>query len=88
MVTGLVLGVTALTLAGCSEADQNQIKNFAMPDPATAQAPYTFDLWKWAAMALGAKGMLLGWLPAVQAKIRAQADKGLRAYMAKDSSPG
>src|SRR5688572_4501645 len=43
----------------------------------------TFDLWKWASMALGAKGTLLGWLPAVQAKIRAQADKGLRAFMAQ-----
>jgi hypothetical protein len=41
----------------------------------------TFPLWKWASMALGAKGTLLGWLPAVQAKIRAQADKGLRAYL-------
>ena len=41
----------------------------------------TFPLWKWASMALGAKGALLGWLPAVQAKIRAQADKGLRAFM-------
>ena len=42
----------------------------------------TFDLWKWASMALGAKGTLLGWLPAVQGKIRAQADKGLRQFMA------
>jgi len=43
----------------------------------------TFPLWKWASMALGAKGTLLGWLPPVQAKIRAQADKGLRAFMAQ-----
>jgi ketosteroid isomerase-like protein len=42
----------------------------------------TFPLWKWAGMALGTKGTLLGWLPPVQAKIRAQADKGLRAFMA------
>ncbi|MGH8029576.1 MAG: nuclear transport factor 2 family protein [Arenimonas sp.] len=44
----------------------------------------TFDLWKWAAMALGAKGTLLGWLPAVQGKIRAQADKGLREFIARN----
>jgi hypothetical protein len=35
-------------------------------------------------MALGAKGALLGWLPPVRAKIRAQADKGLRVFLARN----
>jgi len=39
-----------------------------------------FDLWRWAGMALGAKGTLLGWLPPVQSAIRAQAAKALEAY--------
>jgi ketosteroid isomerase-like protein len=43
----------------------------------------TFDLWRWAGMALGLKGRLLGWLPAVQNKIRATARAGLTAYMEK-----
>ncbi len=42
-----------------------------------------FDLRAWAAMALGLKGKLLGWLPAVQNAIRKNADAGLRAYIAK-----
>jgi ketosteroid isomerase-like protein len=42
-----------------------------------------FPLWKWTRMALGMKGWLLGWLPPVQAKIRAQADRGLREFLAK-----
>jgi ketosteroid isomerase-like protein len=42
-----------------------------------------FDLRAWAAMALGLKGKLLGWAPPVQRAIRRNADKGLRAYMAK-----
>jgi ketosteroid isomerase-like protein len=42
-----------------------------------------FDLRAWAAMALGLKGKLLGWLPPVQNAIRKNADAGLRAYMAK-----
>lgn len=42
-----------------------------------------FDLRAWAGMALGWKGKLLGWAPPVQRAIRANADKGLRAYMAK-----
>jgi ketosteroid isomerase-like protein len=41
-----------------------------------------FDLRTWAAQALGLKGKLLGWLPPVQSAIRAQADQGLRAYIA------
>jgi ketosteroid isomerase-like protein len=42
-----------------------------------------FDLWRWAGMALGAKGRLLGWTPFVQNAIRSQAAKSLSAYMAK-----
>ncbi|MEO8705861.1 MAG: nuclear transport factor 2 family protein [Kofleriaceae bacterium] len=43
----------------------------------------SFDLHRWAGMALGMKGKLLGWLPAVQNKIRAQGMAGLAAYEAK-----
>jgi ketosteroid isomerase-like protein len=43
----------------------------------------TFDLWKWAGMALGPKGKLLGWAPPVQNAIRKQAMKGLDAFEAK-----
>jgi ketosteroid isomerase-like protein len=41
-----------------------------------------FSLWRWAAMALGPKGALLGWLLPVRAAIRARAAKGLAAYLA------
>ena len=41
-----------------------------------------FDLWRWAAMALGAKGSFLGWLPPVRAAIRAQAARSLEAFAA------
>jgi ketosteroid isomerase-like protein len=43
----------------------------------------TFDLWKWAGMALGAKGKLLGWAPPVQNAIRKQAMKGLDLFESK-----
>jgi ketosteroid isomerase-like protein len=39
-----------------------------------------FDLWRWSRQALGAKGALLGWTPLVQNAIRAQAQKGLKAW--------
>ncbi|MDH0746252.1 nuclear transport factor 2 family protein [Pseudomonas sp. GD03842] len=41
-----------------------------------------FDLWRWSRQALGAKGALLGWTPLVQNAIRAQAQKGLKAFQA------
>lgn len=41
-----------------------------------------FDLWRWSRQALGTKGMLLGWTPLVQNAIRAQAQKGLKAFQA------
>jgi ketosteroid isomerase-like protein len=41
-----------------------------------------FSLWRWAAMALGIQGALLGWLPPVRSVIRARAAKALAAHMA------
>lgn len=41
-----------------------------------------FDLWRWSSMALGWKGRLLGWLPAVQNAIRGEAQRGLRRQQA------
>ncbi len=43
----------------------------------------TFDLWRWAGMALGPRGKLLGWLPPIKSAIHRTAMKGLVAYEAK-----
>lgn len=40
----------------------------------------SFPLWKWTRMALGPAGVLLGWTPLVQKKVRAQAAAGLDAF--------
>ncbi len=45
----------------------------------------TFDLWRWSRMALGAKGTAFGWTRAAKKAIRAQARKGLDAWMARPS---
>ncbi|MBL8605338.1 MAG: nuclear transport factor 2 family protein [Myxococcales bacterium] len=42
-----------------------------------------FDLWRWSRMALGPMGVLLGWSPMVQNKIRGQAARGLDAFGAR-----
>ncbi len=41
-----------------------------------------FDLYRWAAQALGIKGLLLGWAPPVQRAIRRQAARSLDAFIA------
>jgi ketosteroid isomerase-like protein len=56
---------------------------FTFRDGKIARHVDRFDLRAWAAQALGLKGKLLGWAPFVHKAIRANADKGLRAYMAK-----
>ena len=59
---------------------------FVFRDGLVVEHVDAFPLWKWMRMALGAKGALLGWLPPVQAAVRREADKGLRAWLAKSSS--
>lgn len=40
-----------------------------------------FNFWRWASMALGPIGMLLGWAPFLQSRVRQQARSGLEVYM-------
>ncbi|MNQ84514.1 hypothetical protein D3C85_996450 [compost metagenome] len=62
---------------------ENRIQaRFLFADGKIIEHHDSFDLWRWARQALGAKGLLLGWLPAVQNAIRQQAARGLAAYRA------
>lgn len=45
----------------------------------------TFDLTRWAGMALGLPGKLLGWTPWMHAKIRATAAAGLAKFVAQQA---
>ena len=42
-----------------------------------------FDFWSWSRQALGVPGLLLGWTPFLRAKVAAEAQKGLAAYVAR-----
>ena len=46
-----------------------------------------FDLYSWARQALGPLGVVLGWSPPVQGKIRSQAREGLEEFMGRDAAP-
>ena len=41
----------------------------------------SFNFWRWAGMALGAAGKLLGWTPFLQLKIRSTANKSLQKFI-------
>jgi len=45
-----------------------------------------FDFWGWARQAFGPFGILLGWTPWFQAKVKAEALRSLAAYRAKASA--
>jgi ketosteroid isomerase-like protein len=45
----------------------------------------TFDLWKWSRMALGWKGIFLGWSFILKNKIRSQAKNSLIKFMQKQN---
>ncbi|KNX79597.1 ketosteroid isomerase [Pseudomonas sp. 250J] len=53
---------------------------FVIRDGLICQHDDTFGLWRWARQALGMPGVLLGWTPMLQNKVRHQAFKGLRAF--------
>lgn len=43
-----------------------------------------FNFWRWSRQALGPAGLLLGWTPILQKKVRGTARKGLSDYIAKN----
>ncbi len=60
--------------------------SFVFEDGKIKEHVDTFDLWRWAGMALGMSGKLLGWTPLVQGKIRKTAQQGLDVWEKKKSS--
>jgi hypothetical protein len=46
-----------------------------------------FSFYSWARQALGPAGLLLGWSPPIQGKIRAQAREGLDEFIAGHAAP-
>lgn len=56
---------------------------FELRDGKITRHADTFDLWRWAGMALGAKGKLLGWSSPVKNAIHHTAMTGLDAFEAR-----
>jgi len=76
--------VARYTFSKTGRAVVNDIRSeFEFRDGLILRHRDRFDLWRWARMALGAQGALLGWLPPVQNKIRAEAAATLALYRAQ-----
>jgi limonene-1,2-epoxide hydrolase len=56
---------------------------FELKDGKITRHADSFDLWRWAGMALGAKGKLLGWAPPVKNAIHNKAIRGLADFESK-----
>ena len=70
------------TFSGTGRKVHNEIdSSFRFRDGLIAEHTDSFDLWKWTRQALGAPGVLLGWSPPVQNKVRAQARETLAEFM-------
>ena len=79
--------VARYTFSKTGRVVTNDIRaEFAFRDGLIVRHRDRFDLWRWARMALGVQGVLLGWLPPVQNKIRAEAAAALAVYRAQQSA--
>lgn len=59
---------------------------FAFKDGKIIEHHDNFNFWRWASMALGPLGTLLGWTPIVHNKVRRQARQGLETFMQNEPS--
>ena len=71
------------TFSGTGRHVHNVIEaEFRFADGLIAEHEDSFDLWAWTRQALGPVGLLAGWSPPLQNKVRGQARENLRAFMA------
>lgn len=73
------------TFTGTGRPVHNRVEaTFAFADGKIIEHRDAFDFWAWTRMALGLPGLILGWSPPIQNKVRTTARKGLDAWLAKN----
>jgi hypothetical protein len=60
--------------------------HFRLVDGMIVEHVDEFDFWRWSRQALGPLGLMLGWTPLVQGKVRAQAAQALDRFMATNGA--
>ena len=87
--TGRAHWVATYTFSATGRRVENQIDaRFEFRDGRIVRHEDRFDLWQWLRQAIGVKGALLGWLPAVRRATRAQAAKALADWRARNGTFG
>jgi ketosteroid isomerase-like protein len=75
--------VADYTFTGTGRRVHNEIDaSFRFENGLIAEHEDHFDLWSWTRQALGPVGVLAGWSPPLQNKVRGQARENLRAFTA------
>ena len=75
--------VAHYTFSGTDRHVVNEIDaSFRFEDGLIAEHTDRFNLWRWTRQALGPVGVVAGWSPPLQNKVRGQARENLRAFMA------
>jgi ketosteroid isomerase-like protein len=70
------------TFSKTGRAVHNVIEaSFTFVDEKITRHADSFSLWKWAGMALGPAGILLGWTPIIRRAVRREARQGLEAFL-------
>jgi ketosteroid isomerase-like protein len=81
--TGSAHWVAEYTFSGTGRHVVNEIDaSFGFADGLIAEHVDRFDLWRWTRQALGPVGLIAGWSPPIQNKVRDQARANLREFMA------
>lgn len=71
------------TFSGSGRPVHNDIRaEFVFSEGLILRHADRFNFWRWSRQALGVPGLLLGWAPALQAKVRRQAQARLEDYIA------
>ena len=80
--------VADYTFSATGRRVHNEIDaSFRFRDGLISEHDDRFSFWRWSRQALGAIGLLAGWTPIVQGKVRAQARANLEQFMAETQAP-
>jgi hypothetical protein len=78
--------VATYTFSQTGRRVENKVKAFfTFRDGKIIEHQDDFSLWRWSRQALGIPGILLGWSPFLQNKVRKKARRSLEKFMARSS---
>lgn len=81
---GAARWIARYTYSGTGRPVENHVAaRFRFADGLVVEHVDTFDLWRWSRQALGPVGLVLGWSPLMQGKVRREAKRALDRFREK-----